>query len=158
VDKTVEQKRIDRLDALIRLYNEFCKKYSEFTDKSVYLNKDLLYLVVASYFDDIEKFKKYSGSQLADQHKRAAFTIKWVSKIKPIQISSDVKVNKHILLVNSLFAIYTGSAFLLEVTPDNIPEDYYEHLIYTTFYRDVDARQLAGALFLLEKYTIEKND
>ena len=119
---------------------------------------DLLYIALKSYFDDIEKFKQYSGSNLADQHKQAAFAIKWISKVKPIQIKPNTNTeyyNKHIIMFNSLFAILLGSTFLLEVIPDNIPSGYYEHLIYTTLYREVDAKQLAGVMFLLEKYTIE---
>jgi len=155
VNEELQKRSLERLNRFNFLYEKFCNKYDEFINDSVYLNKDLLYLAIKSYFDDIEKFKKYSGSDLADQHKQAAFTIKWISKVKPIQIKPDTESNKHILLLNSLYAIYLGSTFLLEVTPDNIPSGYYEHLIYATFYREVDAKQLAGALYLLEKYTIE---
>ena len=150
-----QKKILDRLTWFNLIYEEFCNKYDDFLRDAVYLNNDLLYIVIKSYFDDIEKFKKYSGSELADHHKQAAFTIKWISKVKPIQIKPDIESNKHILLCNSLFAIYVGLAFLLGVTPNNIPLEYYEHLIYTTFYREVNAKQLAGALFVLEQYARE---
>ena len=154
VNKELHRKILDRFNIFNTLYEKFCEKYN---NESFYLNKDLLYIAIKSYFDDIEKFKQYSGSILADQHKQAAFTIKWISKIKPIQINPNFKINKQIILINSLFAIFTGSSFLLKVTPENIPMNYYKHLIYSTLYRDIDAKQLAGALFLLEEYANQSN-
>jgi len=162
-----EQKIWNRYSTFCNRYNKFIGKYPDI-EPFVYLNLNLLYLVLVAYYDDIERFKAYSGSKVADRFKRAAFSIKWISKIRPVQIKSSIVDNGmsgvpfdagadcsyHVMLINSLFAIYAGSCFLFNITPDDIPDDYYKDLIYTTFYSDIDAKQLAGALLLLEKYAI----
>jgi hypothetical protein len=163
-----EQKIVDRFSTFCKLYDMFVKDYHNLCDY-VYLNNDLLYSAIKAYYDDIERFKSYSGSKVADCYKRVAFSIKWISKFKPIQINCGVvstanidedairrmpvypesASSLHVLLANSLFAVYAGLSLFIQIIPDDIPVDFCNDLIYTTIYRDIDARQLAMSLSLL---------
>ena len=122
------------------------------------LNTDLLQLVTGSYFDDIYRFKDYSNSNLADNHKQAGYTIKWISKIKPIQIKQSTPTDKNILLVNSSFALFAGFTFLDNNVANIISSSYLDHLIYSTLYRDISGRQLASTMYVLECFAMEKKE
>ena len=101
-----------RFDTLLDLYNIFIASKSDIKS-CVYLNNDLLAIVISSYFDDINKYKMYSHSARADKYQQGAYIIKWVSKIRPIQICENIEATKDILFVNSSFAIFAGFAFLV---------------------------------------------
>ncbi|MBF0378095.1 MAG: hypothetical protein HQK72_11515 [Desulfamplus sp.] len=64
--------------------------------------------MVVSYFDDIDRIKEYHSSiKLADKHKIAAFTAKWIVNMKPIQMGKELIKHKDIkVLANELFAFY----------------------------------------------------
>jgi hypothetical protein len=150
--KERKQKESDRFQTIKKLFDVFLKKNHILLTDSVYLNEDLLTLTVKSYYDDIYRFKDYSGSKHADRHKQVAYTIKWISKIKPIQIKPGFSANKHSLLVNSSFAIFVGFIFLDPIISENIPTPFLEHLIYSTLYRDISGKQLAGTIYLIEEF------
>jgi hypothetical protein len=153
IENLIQQERLikerERFDTLVSLYNDFITTRN--TGHAVYLNKDLLALAITSYFDDIYRFKKYTHSERADQHKQAAYLIKWISKIRPIQISPNTVVNRRILLINSSFAIFVGFSFLSLKAANSITPKYYKHLLYMCQYRNISGRQLASTLYVLEK-------
>ena len=140
-----------RFDTLKLMYESFCLSLSEQTVKTVRLDESILYLVVKSYFDDIYRYKDYTGSKLADQHKQAAYTIKWISKLRPIQIISEFKDNEEIIWINSTFSIYAGLNFLhVSNIFEHISDSLYETLIYTAQYRYISGKQLAYLLYSME--------
>lgn len=153
LEELIQQERLtkerERFDTLTSLYEDFILTRN--IDNAIYLNKELLALVITSYFDDIYRFKKYTHSERADQHKQSAYLIKWISKIRPIQIMPNTVVDRKILLVNSSFAIFVGFSFLSLKIPDSITPEYYKHLLYMCQYRDISGRQLANTLYVLEK-------
>lgn len=154
IGKERNHKEIYRLQTLQTLYDEFIKAHSEIVS-AVYLSCPLLELVIKSYFDDIYKFKVYTRSQRADAHKQAAYQIKWISKIRPIQILPDVAVSKKILLANSQFAVFVGLSFLFEKDDmsviEKISPKYYENLVYMAQFRNISGKSLAFSLCALQE-------
>ena len=106
------------------------------------LNEATLYNVVESYFEDVERHKDYHQSTRIDKPKQAAFTIKWISKLRPIQFNHELrKPSKNMLYANELFALRCGFLFLgLKVQV--LPERVYEEALYTLRYRAADERLL----------------
>lgn len=141
-----------RYETLLNLYiNEFTvglgKEYTEF----LYLSKELLHCAINAYFDDICKYKAYAGSEFADRHKQAAYTMIWISRFKPIQIIEGAKINTTFLTVNEAFAIFAGLMFLNPSVMKGMTESFFKHLVYTLTYRETGGRALATILYLIEK-------
>jgi hypothetical protein len=153
-----EMQEKDRFETLKKHYLNFLNKNKEIYKDYIYLNDDLLNIVVGSYFDDIYRFKDYSNSSLADNHKQAGYTIKWISKIKPIQINQHAPTDKNILLVNSSFALFAGFTFLDKNVTNIISASYLDHLIYSTLYRNISGRQLASTMYVLECCAMGKKE
>ena len=140
-----------RYETLLSLYNEqFIKGLKDGRDKFLYLSKELLHCAVNAYFDDICKYKAYAGSEFADRHKQAAYTMMWISRFKPIQIKEGAKVDTSYLTINESFAIYAGLMFLDADVIKSITQPFYKHLIYTLTYRNLEGRGLASLLYLME--------
>jgi len=143
----------ERFETIVELYHEFINETPD-TKPHVYLNKDLLAIVVGSYFDDIYRYKLYSHSKRADNHKQGAYIIKWISKIRPIQILPNVEATKEILFINSSFAVFVGFSFLKINVFDTIEPNFYRHLIYETQYRNISGKNYASILYSIEKMTL----
>ena len=146
-----EEQETNRFHTLISLFESFISQYDNIYHKSVYLNRELLYSVVKSHFDDIYRFKDYSGSEWADCHKQAAYTIKWIMRFRPIQLLPDVTIDKYLFYINSSFAIFCGFTFLDLKVSETITEQLFKHLLYTTQYRSLSGRQLATLMYVLEQ-------
>ncbi|MDR1417039.1 MAG: hypothetical protein LBJ57_06435 [Prevotellaceae bacterium] len=140
----------ERFDTLLDLYNTFMEDKSDIKS-SVYLNNDLLAIAVGSYFDDIYRYKMYSHSERADKHKQGAYIIKWLSKIRPIQVCMGAKATKEMLFINSSFAVFVGFSFLGLNVFDAIEPHLYEHLLYEAQYRKISGKSYASILYLIEK-------
>jgi len=106
---------------------------------------------VDSYFCDLLRMKGFHEIDIEDRHKRAAFTIKWITRLRPIQICSDAQLNKSWLLVNELFAVFAGLKHL-PVTFHAMRKDLYlRNLLYTLHNRNLDVEVLSSMMFLIEK-------
>jgi len=147
----------ERFDTIMELYDGFIEDNPEIKD-SVYLNKDLLGLVIGSYFDDIYRYKLYSHTERADNHKQGAYIIKWISKIRPIQILPDREATKELLFINSSFAVFVGFSFLKLNVFDVIEPQLYKFFLYETQYREISAKTYAGLLYAIEKMAEKKSD
>ncbi len=119
-----------------QLFDEFINKDQAF--QNLYLCHEVVGNIVVSYFDDIDRLKRYHATiKLADQHKIAAFTAKWITCLKPIQIiegqlthTKDVK-----LLANEYFAFYAITSILQISNVKNIPESLRYNMLYMFRYR-----------------------
>lgn len=141
-----------RYETLMNLFiKEFCtgigKEYSE----RLFLSRELLHCAVNAYFDDICKYKAYAGSEFADRHKQAAYTMIWISRFKPIQIVEGSNINTTFITINEAFAIFAGLMFLKPSVMNGMTESFYNHLIYSLMYRETGGRALATILYLMEK-------
>lgn len=153
-------KESKRFDSLKKGYEKFCECHvSAQAREAICLNRAILSGVVRSYFDDIERFKDYTKSQRADRHKQAAYTIKWIAKLKPIQIkiggeSDEIyqNISQEVIEINARFAVYVGIVlFLDERIIPLMSEKVFNHLIYAAMFRDISGRQLALTLYLMER-------
>lgn len=141
-----------RYETLLSLFiDEFSAGLGEIYSDSIYLCKELLHCAVNAYFDDICKYKAYAGSEFADRHKQAAYTMIWISRFKPIQIVEGTKMNTTLLTVNEAFAIFAGLMFLHPSIMNGMTKSFYNHLLYTLTYRETGGRSLATILYLMEK-------
>lgn len=154
LQKLIAQERIiqerERFETILELFADFIKEKPELKS-SIYLNEDLLVIVIGSYFDDIYKFKLYSHSERADKHKQGGYIIKWISKIRPIQVLPDAKVTKELLFINSVFAVFVGFSFLGLNGFDSIEPNFYKHLVYEAQYRNISGKNYSSILYLVEK-------
>jgi hypothetical protein len=150
------QQEHERFETITELYKDFITENPDIEETSVYLNKDLLAVVVGSYFDDIYKYKLYSHSKRADRHKQGAYIVKWISKIRPIQILPNIEATKELLFINASFAIFVGFSFLKLNVFDAIEPAFYKHLIYETQYREISGKSYASLLYTVEKMTEKK--
>lgn len=140
-----------RFNTLVSLYEkQFLEGLSQKYRDSIYLSKELLHCAVAAYFDDIYKYKAYAGSEYADRHKQAAYTMIWITRFHPIQILPTAKADTTILTINEAFALYAGFMFLNPVVLTKLQKSFYQHLIYTLTYRNLSCKGLATLIYLLE--------
>jgi hypothetical protein len=156
-EKERKNQEANRVKILIDLYDIFKEKNAELYGNDLYMNVDLLQLSVVSYYDDIYRFKDYSGSHKADRHKQAAYTIKWISKIKPIQVVKGVELTKSHIFVNASFSLFAGFAFLDKRVGAALSEHYIKHLLYTCLYRNISGRQLASTMYVIEQFATKQN-
>jgi len=152
-----------REELLKQIFDKFILQKTETVRKAVYLNMGLLRFVVKSYFDDIYRYKDYSGTKLANQHKQAAYTIKWIVKFKPIQIKEEYDnedLDNVIMDINLIFALVCGFSFLSEKSITLIAKEkerkekksqsFYDKLLYTLRYRPFSGKQLISIFEALE--------
>jgi hypothetical protein len=133
-----------RLNTLINIFNTVCKDVN-----GVYLNKFILRHVVESYFLDLKRMKVFHQITHADQHKRAAFTMLWVTKLRPVQIYPDVDMTEELLLANEQFALHAGLAHL-NINSSDISKVSLRNLIYTLHFRQPSPEILASTMYFLE--------
>jgi len=129
----------------------------------IYLNKYLLQHAVESYYCDLYRLTIFRGIQ-ADYHKQAAFLIKWIVKLRPVQIHADV-INPRLpaLLCNEYLAITVGLVVLFRSVINSAQvvtseSDYICNLAYLLhFHSCISPEQLASELYQLEKRYIGKS-
>ena len=134
-----------RLNVLHQIY----LKKIEPHHPGAHLNLKLLRHTVESYMLDMERMKTFHDIKYSDRHKRAAFSMYWIAKIKPIQRATDANMTKALILVNEAYAIHAGIGHL-DASVKNISADYLRNLLYTLHYRHVPPEALALDTYLLE--------
>jgi len=172
VDELILKKVILREDSLVKQFERFIARKPN-VKNAVYLNKGLLHFAVKSYYDDIHRYKDYSGSIWANNHKQTAYTIKWIVRFKPIQIKqefdNDKSLNNEILDINLIFALRCGFSFLdrkiidliskekKDVEESNLKNEakekkpsFYDKLLYILRYRPFTGKQLVSIFEALE--------
>lgn len=85
------------------------------------------------YFIDLDGAKVLHGIEHADRHKRAAFTIKWIAQLRPIQVCAGTKASKEVLLINELFAMYAGLEHL-DISFADIDRAWMKSFLFTLRY------------------------
>ena len=149
--ETPEEDIRKRYETFLSLYEtQFKEGLDERYRDAIFLSKELLHCAVKAYFDDIAKYKAYAGSEFADRHKQAAYSIKWLSRFKPIQLKQDVESDTVLLTINEAYSLYAGLIFLEPTVITGISQRFYKHLIYTITYRNLSGKGLATLMYLLE--------
>lgn len=117
------------------------------------LNRGILLHCIQSYFLDLLRTKIFHEIKLADEHKIAGFLMKWISKLKPIQVlNNDPKeITKKEILVNEFFAIYAGFNVFSKISFKKISTKFALNLLYTLHFRSSDGMIFSSLMYLLEK-------
>lgn len=139
----------DRIRARLYSWENFYQVISLGWSDHIELNLRLLRHCVESYYCDLYRSKTFHRIDYADQHKRAAYTIKWISKLRPIQLSNQANNTTALFLMNDYYALYAGAQHL-NAPVDRISPTYLRNLIYTIHNRQFDGMVLSSQMYLLE--------
>lgn len=140
-----------RYETLLQLFDQqFVVGLDKRYYGQVFISKELLHCAVKAYFDDITRYKTYAGSEYADRHKQAGYTIKWLSRFRPIQLTVVAKPDTTLLTINESFALYAGIMFLAPTSMENMSRKLFKHLIYSITYRELSGKGLSTLMYLVE--------
>lgn len=115
------------------------------------LDMFLLRNCIISYYIDLERSKNFHGIEYSDDHKRAAYAMKWITKIRPIQILPGIKPTKYSILANEIFALYAGLGCIQGLTIADLSTTYCRNLMYSLRYRDIEPCLLSCHMYVLDK-------
>jgi len=149
------------INFLVNNYNKLIqKKFFDNIRDDFYLELNSLGLAVKSLIDDIYRYTIYSSSEKAEDVKYGAYLIKWISRIKPIQIKhTTTNITKHHLAINSYFAIFTGIAIIkLNNSENENLKKILPELRYATIYRDINPKDLTLLLRTLKNQDKQKTN
>jgi hypothetical protein len=141
---------VKHYNLVIRVYEQcLCSQH-----KYIQLNKQLLFEAVGSCYCDIYRLKVFRNIQHEDAHKRAAFLMKWISKVQPIQIVQPTNKTS-VMLSNSMLAVAVA-IFIMDIKFTTSPvklelRKYADNLVYLLHFHQCEPEQLASELFLLDK-------
>ncbi len=148
-----EKKRLNRFYSLRTIFYDFHKGWGG----SFFLQEELLFHAVDSYFCDLERMKAFHNIENGDQHKRAAFTAKWLTKIRPIQTNVGGTLTKASMLVNEMYAIH-AAVHHLDVDTFLIPDELVRNLLYTLHNRELEGEVLATLFYTIETIAKKKEE
>jgi len=117
------------------------------------LNRALLREAIESCFCDIYRLKFFRGIHQEDNHKRAAFFMVWLAKLRPIHPTDNSGLYESDICANELLALYFGLA-ILKISPKQLYDrypTYMKNIVYLLHFRSCSPEQLASELFLLEQ-------
>lgn len=139
----------DKVLERLGTYNRLYLKWIEPSFSGTHLNLKLLRHAVESSLLDIARMKSFHGIEFADCHKRAAFSMLWITKAHPIQLATDVSIKETHLVINELYAIIAGLSHL-DVDVTAISHKYLRNLIYILHFRNPAPEILASSMYLLD--------
>lgn len=140
---------------LVKCFNSFNLRLQKQGISSAQIDRIALVNTVISIFHDIDRVENYHGmkppSGRADRFKRAGYTMKWISKIKPVNLDSLADLphanEKLLLLTNEAFALAVGmnmSCINHETAPANLASE----IMYDLHYRHIEGGIMAQLLKL----------
>ncbi len=142
--------RLRRFELLHGIYGALLKDLGP-VKKHVRLDPALLYETVRNYFDELDLTKRHHEIVNADCHKRAAFTMKWIARLRPIQVvSASADLPERAYIVNELFAVRAAFSFLEGVNPEKDTPAMLRALVLICRNRELDSEVLATLMFALE--------
>jgi len=121
------------------------------------LNLALLREAIESCICDIYRLKFFRGIHQEDNHKRAAFFMVWLAKIRPVQPNDSSALRECDICANELFALLFGLT-ILNISPKQLYSQYpvyMRNMIYLLHFRACTPEQLASELFLLEQLCLK---
>lgn len=131
-----------RMYIIERCYEEHRDRYKAHGVDGFALNHAVLRSVVLSYFHDIMRMKDFHGIEYADKYKQAAYTVKWIIRLRPFGFNCpEEQVQECHLIVNEALAWRCALAFL-EIVPDEVPRRLFQLILYSSRYRTLDEDSL----------------
>ncbi len=154
--REVGEKRImERLVFLEKAYNLFHDKWP-----GVYMNPYLMREAVESYFCDIYRLKFFRPVERINAYKQAAYTMKWLARIRPIQMCDGTGPDLSTIMVNGYFALMAGLALLdIDVDPhsDKWWAGYITETTYLLHYHSASIESLCSEMGVLKALDDAKN-
>lgn len=139
-------KRCEFFQSAFDLYQ---KQMDKLGLRKISLHPMLLANAVESYYLDIHRVKTFHGMERADHFKVAGYTVKWLTKIRPIQVldrpenDGPNQLQRRVLLLNADFALI-NALIMAGVDRNKIPDEgIYLDWLYTAQYRYLDGGVLA---------------
>ncbi|MGN7610793.1 hypothetical protein ACQZV8_01780 [Magnetococcales bacterium HHB-1] len=120
--------------------------------KGIFLNEEILTHAVYNYFIDLGRFKSFHDIVIANHHKRAAFTAKWICLCKPVQVSNSSERGEgkvYPMLANEVLAFYACLIFL-DLPIAKISQNYKSAFLYKLHFRPIIAETLLSEMYALE--------
>jgi hypothetical protein len=152
LDSIGEDKWLNRFHSLNVIYTE---KFLPLWPHT-YIDQHILLHAVQGHFCDLQHAKNFHDIPLADQHKKAAFTIKWLTKTRPIQLKPGTNPSVADLLANEMFALMAGMIFL-KSDVRKISKHLLRSILYTLHHRPIDAEVISALMYTLE-CALDKTD
>lgn len=150
-DPEIKKKVLTRMFALREIFkNDLLGKWNW---RGVEMNQEILAHAVHSYFVDLDRYKEFHSIKLADAHKRAAFTIKWIATCKPIQVSGvERKENmRYQFLANEVFAVHAGLN-QMDISYEKFHSGaYFLALVYKLHFRPIIAETLISEMYAVDR-------
>ena len=140
-----QNKILRRLETIETAFQKL--KTSEYFKDGIILNLNILYITISNYYQSLDKHK---NDVKEDRYLLAAYTIKWLVKLRPIQILNNINIDTKALLANEIFAMLIGLN-ILDIKIESIPDEYIKKMIYDLRNNEVDTDSLAREFYLLEK-------
>ena len=149
LDTPLMQARIrNYMSAIVDLF------YQQFPmNSNLRLDIELSGETVESCLCDIYRLKIFRGIPQEDNHKRAAFFMVWLARIKPIQRvgivrdEAEVKANELLALLFGLTILTISPRILYAKYPT-----YIGNMLYLIHFRACFPEQIASELFLLDAH------
>ncbi len=144
---------VHRIKFLEQTYNQFIDQWP-----GVYLNPYLLREAVESYFCDVYRLKFFRPVNLINEHKKAAYTMKWIARIRPVQMVDGTGPSLSIMMVNAYYALAAGLALLdidFDARSDMWWKSYITHTVYTLHYHSVSVESLTQEMCVLHALDAE---
>ncbi len=138
---------------LVRMFNMMEYNPPFQNRRRIVLCMPTLYHACISCMIDLERWSPFHCITIPDNHKRAAFIFRWLSKLRPVQLLSclGTECAKEELIAPAYFALL-GALGELDINMDkfaNSPET--KAILYTSMYRDILPESWAITFCLLEK-------
>lgn len=145
---------IERLKFFERIYNEYVDQWA-----GVYLNPYLLREAVESYFCDVYRLKFFRPVNRINEPKKAAYAMKWISRIRPIQMYDGMGPEVSVIMANAYFALIIGFS-LLDIDYDAKGDAWWKTYItdttYLLHYHSASVESLTQAMSVLQELDMER--
>lgn len=148
---------LERLEGRVKarlklLYEIYRHNFADW--RGVYLNPQILREAVESYYCDIYRLKLFRQVEWADDHKKAAYTMKWLARMRPIQMHSGAKATEATLMANGLYATLSGMTLL--GVREGWKDDawwikYTTNMLYLLHYHSPSVEQLSSEMCTLDR-------
>lgn len=117
-----------RLKLIEHLFNQHVQKWP-----GVYVNGYLLREAVESYFCDVYRLKFFRPVNHINEHKKAAYMMKWLARVRPVQIRQGFGPDMPTIMANAYFALVVGLN-LLDVEYDARDDEWWKTFIVEMTY------------------------
>ena len=145
LDRVGEEKILQR----VYLYEQVYTVHVESFWFANHLSLEVLRHCVDNYFIDIERLKDFHGSERVNRHRQAAYTLKWVSKLRPIQMERGHAITDASMYINEIYAIHLALAYLRKAAT-SLDRQVLADLLYDLHFRPTDGEVLTLVMRLID--------